>query len=99
MEVAISLKVVGRGHGERFDGSFFHLNEEKVVQNRKSGNMTQTTINDAYKTEASKRASTLITRWMYEAVVLFYAITYPCFQPMIEAIGQYGVGMMGPRLH
>ena len=41
----------------------------------------------------------LITRWMYEAAIPFNAITYPSFQPMIEAIGQYGVGMKGPTLH
>ncbi|RVX23767.1 hypothetical protein CK203_000708 [Vitis vinifera] len=26
-------------------------------------------------------------------------VTYPSFQPMIEAIGQYGVGMKGPTFH
>ena len=41
----------------------------------------------------------LITRWMYEAAIPFNAVTYPSFQPMIEAIGQYGVGMKGPTLH
>ncbi|RVW61548.1 hypothetical protein CK203_066203 [Vitis vinifera] len=43
--------------------------------------------------EARERACTLITRWMYEAAIPFNAITYPSFQPMIEVIGQYGVGM------
>ncbi|RVW59767.1 hypothetical protein CK203_096368 [Vitis vinifera] len=41
----------------------------------------------------------LITRWMYEAAIPFNAVTYPSFQPMIEAIGQYGVGMKGPTFH
>ncbi|RVW31208.1 hypothetical protein CK203_082872 [Vitis vinifera] len=41
----------------------------------------------------------LITKWMYEATILFNAITYPSFQLMIEAIGQYGVGMKRPTLH
>ncbi|KAL6327103.1 hypothetical protein AAG906_014347 [Vitis piasezkii] len=41
----------------------------------------------------------LITRWMYEATIPFNAVTYMSFQPMIEAIGQYGVGMKGPILH
>ncbi|RVW79581.1 hypothetical protein CK203_051710 [Vitis vinifera] len=41
----------------------------------------------------------LITRWIYEATIPFNAVTYPSFQPMIEAIGQYGVGMKGPTLH
>ncbi|RVW65946.1 hypothetical protein CK203_007238 [Vitis vinifera] len=61
--------------------------------------MHQTTINDAYKKEARERACTLITRWMYEAAIPFNAVTYPSFQPMIEAIGQYGVGMKGPTFH
>ncbi|RVW85955.1 hypothetical protein CK203_041468 [Vitis vinifera] len=61
--------------------------------------MNQTTINDAYKKEARERACMLITRWMYEAAIPFNAVTYPSFQPMIEAIGQYGVGMKGPTLH
>ena len=78
---------------------FFTLNAEMVVQNRKNGKMNQTTINDAYKKEARERVCMLITRWMYEATIPFNAITYPSFQPMIEAIGQYGVGMKGPTLH
>ncbi|RVW82368.1 hypothetical protein CK203_045113 [Vitis vinifera] len=41
----------------------------------------------------------LITKWMYEAAIPFNAITYPSFQPMIEATGQYGVGMKRPTLH
>ena len=61
--------------------------------------MNQTTINDAYKNEARERTCMLITRWMYEVAIPFNAITYPSFQPMIEAIGQYGVGMKGPTLH
>ena len=36
---------------------------------------------------------------MYETAISSNAITYPSFQPMIEAIGQYGVGMKGPTLH
>ncbi|RVW13361.1 hypothetical protein CK203_095743 [Vitis vinifera] len=72
---------------------------EMVVQNQRSGKMHQTTINDAYKKEARERVCTLITRWMYEAAIPFNAVTYPSFQPMIEAIGQYGVGMKGPTFH
>ncbi|RVW16137.1 hypothetical protein CK203_074327 [Vitis vinifera] len=70
---------------------FFTPNAEMVVQNQRSGKMNQTTINDAYKKEARERACTLITRWMYEAAIPFNAVTYLSFQPMIEAIGQYGV--------
>ena len=66
---------------------FFTPNAEMVVQNRKSGRMNQTTINDAYKKEARERACMFITRWMYEAVIPFNAIIYPSFQPIIEAIG------------
>ena len=61
--------------------------------------MTQTTINDAYKKEARERACSLIARWMYEATIPFNVVTYPSFQPMIEAIGQYGVGMKGPSIY
>ncbi|XP_034695709.1 uncharacterized protein LOC117921866 [Vitis riparia] len=70
-----------------------------VVQNQRSGKMNQTTINDAYKKEARERACMLITRWMYEAAIPFNAVTYPSFQPMIEAIDQYGVSMKGPTFH
>ena len=38
----------------------------------------------------------LITRWMYEAVIPFNAVTHSSFQPMI---GQYDMGMKGPTLH
>lgn len=41
----------------------------------------------------------LITRWMYKVVILFNVVTYPRFEPMIEAIGQYDGGMKGPNLH
>ncbi|RVW44197.1 hypothetical protein CK203_089456 [Vitis vinifera] len=41
----------------------------------------------------------LIIRWMYEAAIPFNAITYLSFQPMIEVIDQYGIGMKGPTLH
>ena len=78
---------------------FFTLNAEMVVQNRRNGKMNQTIVNDAYKKEARERACMLITRWMYEAAIPFKAITYPSFQPMIKAIGQYGVGMKGPTFH
>ena len=36
---------------------------------------------------------------MYKAVIPFNVVTYLSFQPMIEAINQYGVGMKGPTLH
>ena len=61
--------------------------------------MTQTTMNDAYKKEARERACSLISRWMYDVVISFNAVTYPSFQPMIEAIGQYGVAMKGPNIY
>nr|CAN61552.1 hypothetical protein VITISV_020996 [Vitis vinifera] len=70
-----------------------------VVQNRRSGKINQTTINDAYKKETRERACILITRWMCEAVIPFNVVTYLSFQPMIEAIGHYGVGMKGPTFH
>ncbi|KAJ9678258.1 hypothetical protein PVL29_022993 [Vitis rotundifolia] len=78
---------------------FFTPNADMVVQNRKSGMMNQTTINDAYKKKARERACMLMTKWMYKAAIPFNAITYPSFQPMIEAIGQYDVSMKGPTLH
>ena len=77
---------------------FFTPNAEVVVQNW-SGKMTQTTINDAYKKEAREIACSLISRWMYDAAIPFNAVMYPSFQPMIEAIGQYGVGMKGPSIY
>nr|CAN68338.1 hypothetical protein VITISV_025979 [Vitis vinifera] len=78
---------------------FFTPNAEMVVQNRRSGKMNQTTINDAYKKEARERACMLITRWMYGAAIPFNVVTNLSFQSMIEAIGQYGVGMKGPTFH
>ena len=77
---------------------FFTPNVEAVVQNR-SGKMTQTTMNDMYKKEARERSCSLIARWMYDVAIPFNAVTYPSFQPMIEAIDQYGVGMKGPSIY
>ena len=78
---------------------FFTPNAEMVVQNRRSGKINQTTINDAYKKETRERTCILITRWMCEAIIPFNVVTYPSFQPMIEVIGHYGVGMKGPTFH
>ena len=75
---------------------FFTPNPEMVVQNRKN---TQTTINNAYKKEANERADILFCRWMYDAAIPFNAVNYASFQPMLEAIGQYGVGYKGPSFH
>ena len=61
--------------------------------------MNKSIINDAYKIEARERICMLIIRWMYKAAIPFNAVTYPSFQPMIEAIDQYGVGMKVPTLH
>ena len=36
---------------------------------------------------------------MYDAVIPFNAVTYPNFQLMIEAIGQYSVEMKGPSIY
>ena len=44
--------------------------------------------------QEKERAYMLITRWMYEVAIPFNVVTYPSFQPMIEAIGQYGVCMI-----
>ena len=43
---------------------FFISNAKMVVQNRRSGKMNQTTINDAYKKEVRERSCMFITRWM-----------------------------------
>ena len=77
---------------------FFTPNAKGTIQNR-SGKMIQTTMNDAYKKEAREKACSLIARWMYDATIPFNAVTYPSFQPIIEAIGQYGVGMKGPSIY
>ena len=84
---------------KRSYGSFFTPNAKMVVQNRRSGKMNQTTINNAYKKEAKEKACMLITRSMYEVAIPFNAVTYLSFQPMIKVIGQYGVGMKGPTFH
>ena len=36
---------------------------------------------------------------MYETAIPFNVVTNLSFQSMIEAIGQYGVGMKGPTFH
>ena len=79
-----------------FMDHFFTPNPEMVVQNRKN---TQTTINNAYKKEAKERVDILFYRWMYDAAIPFNAVNYASFQPMLEAIGQYGVGYKGPSFH
>ena len=61
--------------------------------------MNQTIINDAYKKEVRERTCLLITRWMYETAIPFNPVTYPSFQQMIQAIGQFAMGMKGPTFH
>ena len=75
---------------------FFTPNPEMVVQNRKN---TQTTINNAYKKEAKERVDILFCRWMYDVAIPFNTVNYASFQPMLEAIEQYGVGYKGPSFH
>ena len=53
---------------------FFTPNAEAVVQNR-SGKITQTTMNDAYKKEVRERVCSLISRWMYDVVIPFNVVT------------------------
>ena len=36
---------------------------------------------------------------MYDAAIPLNAVNYASFQPMLEAIGQYGVGYKGPSFH
>ena len=36
---------------------------------------------------------------MYDAAIPFNVVTYSSFQPMIEAIGQCGVGMKGQSIY
>ena len=36
---------------------------------------------------------------MYDVAIPFNAVNYASFQPMLEAIGQYGVGYKGPSFH
>ncbi|RVW66815.1 hypothetical protein CK203_064744 [Vitis vinifera] len=60
--------------------------------------MNQTTTMMPTKRKQEKELVCL-SQWMYEAAIPFNAVTYPSFQPMIEAIGQYGVGMKGPTFH
>ena len=36
---------------------------------------------------------------MYDAAIPFNAVNYASFQPMLEAIGQYGVGYKGPNFY
>ena len=75
---------------------FFTPNPKMVVQNRKNN---QTTINNAYKKEAKERADILFCRWMYDVAIPFNAVNYASFQPMLEAIRQYGVGYKGLSFH
>ena len=81
-----------KGHMDHF----FSPNPEMVVQNKKN---TQTAINNDYKKEAKEGADILFCRWMYDVVIPFNAVNYASFQPMLEAIGQYGVGYKGPSFH
>ncbi|XP_034680184.1 uncharacterized protein LOC117910228 [Vitis riparia] len=61
--------------------------------------ITKAPLKRARREAVARVASEGPTRWMYEAAIPFNAVTYPSFQPMIEAIGQYGVGMKGPTFH
>ena len=36
---------------------------------------------------------------MYDAAIPFNVMNYASFQPMLEAIEQYGVGYKGPSFH
>ncbi|XP_039127447.1 uncharacterized protein LOC120263558 isoform X1 [Dioscorea cayenensis subsp. rotundata] len=76
---------------------YFTQNAEN--SRKKEKNLKQTTINDTCKKELRERACREIARWLYDAAILFNAVKYPQFQVMIDAIGQYGIGMKAPSYH
>lgn len=59
----------------------------------------QSTVNDACKKEMREHAYICIARWFYDAGIPLNACNYDSFGPMIEAIGQYGVGMKPPTYY
>ncbi|XVE61824.1 hypothetical protein DITRI_Ditri06bG0070300 [Diplodiscus trichospermus] len=61
--------------------------------------MKQTTINETCKKELRERACREIARWMYDATIPFNVVNYSRFEVMIEAIGQYSVGVKPPSFH
>ncbi|RWR85049.1 hypothetical protein CKAN_01389100 [Cinnamomum micranthum f. kanehirae] len=79
---------------------FFTPNSDVVVQNRKAqGKQTRIDANDPYRKELRERACIRFARWMYDAGIPFNAVNCDSFGPMIEAIGQYGLGMKLPSYH
>ncbi|RWR84728.1 hypothetical protein CKAN_01355300 [Cinnamomum micranthum f. kanehirae] len=72
---------------------FFTPSPDVVVQNRKAqGKQTRIDANDPYRKELREQACIRFARWMYDTGIPFNAVNCDSFGPMIEAIGQYGLG-------
>lgn len=75
------------------------VKSSRKKQRPKSPINAQSAVNDAYKKEMREHACLSIARWFYDAGIPLNACNYDSFGLMIEAIGQYGVGMKPPTYY
>lgn len=59
----------------------------------------QQTTDEVRRKELRDKACRDIARWFYDAGIPFNAATYPSFDVMVKAIGQFGLGMKPPTMH
>ena len=79
---------------------YFTPDPEIEVEKRKGkGKQLKVDENTPYKNELKERAHRSIARWMYDTGIPLNAINYESFEPMLEAIGQYGPGLKPPSYY
>ncbi|XP_058187579.1 uncharacterized protein LOC131304373 [Rhododendron vialii] len=75
------------------------LTPEIEVENRRSGKQPKVDDNTPQKKLLKEQAHQAIARWIYDAGIPLNVVNMESFEPMIEAIGQYGPGLTPPTYY
>ncbi|KAI8568380.1 hypothetical protein RHMOL_Rhmol02G0194100 [Rhododendron molle] len=79
--------------------AYFTPDPEIEVENRRSGKQPKVDDNTPQKKLLKERAHQAIARWIYDAGIPLNVVNVESFEPMIEAIGQYGPGLTPPTYY
>ncbi|KAJ9562030.1 LOW QUALITY PROTEIN: hypothetical protein OSB04_007190 [Centaurea solstitialis] len=77
-------------HLRGFESSTFDLGHDGSIEVEGEG---QQAINAVVQKELRDKACQYIARWFYDARIPFHVANYDSFKIIIEAIGQFGLGM------
>lgn len=78
---------------------YFTPDPEIEVENRRSGKQPKVDDNTPQKKLLKERAHQAIARWIYDVGIPLNVVNVESFEPMIEAIGQYGPDLTPPTYY